>query len=99
MAKRFAMTSPTLTTGIDYVSDSRISVQYNRLAYNSLGVERIRRNLNLPDSSDVVDFCRCFILEDFATFERKGKNWYVTAGHVRITVNANSNTIITAHKI
>ena len=63
-----------------------------------LGVERIRRNLNLPESLDVVDFCRCFILEDFATFERKGKNWYVTAGHVRITVNANSNTIITAHK-
>lgn len=64
-----------------------------------LGVERIRKNLNLPESLDVVDFCRCFILEDFATFERKGKNWYVTAGHVRITVNANSNTIITAHKI
>ena len=53
----------------------------------------------MPESLDVVDFCRCFILEDFATFERKGKNWYVTAGHVRITVNANSNTIITAHKI
>lgn len=64
-----------------------------------LGVERIRRNLNLPESLDVVDFCRCFILEDFAAFERKGKNWYVTSGHVRITVNANSNTIITAHKI
>lgn len=64
-----------------------------------LGVERIRRNLNLPESLDVVDFCRCFILEDFATFERKGKDWYVTSGHVRITVNANSNTIITAHKI
>lgn len=64
-----------------------------------LGVERIRRNLNLPESLDVVDFCRCFILEDSATFERKGKNWYVTAGHVRITVNATSNTIITAHKI
>lgn len=64
-----------------------------------MGVERIRRNLGLGDSADVVSFCRCFILEDFAQFERKGKNWYVTAGHVRITVNASSNTIITAHKI
>ncbi len=64
-----------------------------------LGVERIRKNLNLPESQDVVTFCRCFILEDFASFERKGKNGYVTAGYVRITVNANSNTIITAHKI
>lgn len=64
-----------------------------------LGAERIRRNLNLPESQDVVSFCRYFILEDFAKFERKGKNWYVTAGHVRVTVNAKSNTIITAHKV
>ena len=64
-----------------------------------LGVERIRKNLNLPESQDVVSLCRCIILEDFATFERKGKNWYITAEHVRITVNATSNTIITAHKI
>lgn len=64
-----------------------------------MGVERIRRNLGLGDSVDVVNFCRSLILEDFAQFERKGKNWYVTAGHVQITVNAGSNTIITAHKI
>lgn len=66
-----------------------------------LGVERIRKNLslNLDSSTDVVDFCRYLVLDDFAIFERKGKNWYVTSGGVRITVNANSNTIITAHKI
>ncbi len=64
-----------------------------------LGAERIRKNLNLEGSTDVVDFCRCLVLDDFAIFERKGKNWYVTSGGVRITVNANSNTIITAHKI
>lgn len=64
-----------------------------------LGVKRIRKNLNLAESIDVVHFCMYFILEDSATFERKGKNWYVTAGHVRITVNATSNTIITAHKV
>lgn len=38
-----------------------------------LGAERIRKNLNLPECQDVVSFCRCFILEDFAKFERKGK--------------------------
>ncbi|RXE70121.1 DUF3781 domain-containing protein [Muribaculaceae bacterium Isolate-002 (NCI)] len=64
-----------------------------------LGVERIRKNLNLDSSTDVVDFCRGIVLDDFAIFERKGKNWYVTSGRVCITVNANSNTIITAHKI
>lgn len=31
--------------------------------------------------------------------KRKGKNWYVNAGHVKITVNVGSNTIITAHKL
>ena len=45
-----------------------------------LGVERIRRNLNLPESQDVVDFCRCFILEDFATFERKGRTGMLPQG-------------------
>lgn len=64
-----------------------------------MGVERIRRNLGLGDSVDVVNFCRYLILENFAQFEHKGKNWYVTAGHIKITVNARSNTIITAHKI
>lgn len=64
-----------------------------------LGVERIRKNLSLPESIDVVHFCKCSILNDSATFERNGKNWYVTAEHVRITVNASSDTIITAHKI
>lgn len=64
-----------------------------------MGVERIRRNLGLGDSVDVVSFCRYLILENFAQFEHKGKNWYVTAGHIKITVNAGSNTIITAHNI
>lgn len=64
-----------------------------------LGAERIRRNLNLSDATDVVDFCRNFIIESVPKIERQGKNWYVTAEHVRVTVNAKSNTIITAHKV
>lgn len=64
-----------------------------------LGAERIRRNLGLHPGIDPVHFCICFILDDNANFERKGKNWYVTAGRVQITVNASSNTIITAHKV
>lgn len=64
-----------------------------------LGEERIRRNLNLEESVDVVELCRSLILEDLATFERRGKNRYVTARQICITINANSNTIITAHKV
>lgn len=47
-----------------------------------LGVERIRRNLDLGEAIDAVNFCRTLILEDSAKFERKGKNWYVTSGGV-----------------
>lgn len=88
-----------LTTGIDLKMNEEYPFSITDLHSTPLGVERIRRNLNLSDSIDVVNFCRSFIFEDFAKFERKGKNWYVTAGHVRVTVNAKSNTIITAHKV
>lgn len=86
-------------TGIDFKMNEEYPFSITDLHTTPLGVERIRRNLDLPDSIDAVNFCRNFILEDFAKFERKGKNWYVTAGHVRVTVNAKSNTIIMAHKV
>ncbi len=74
-------------------------INIKELHTTPLGVERIRKNFNLPDTANAVDFCRSIILDDFAKIERRGKNWYVTSGHVKITVNAHSNTIITAHKI
>lgn len=86
-------------TGTDFEMNEEYPFSITDLHTTPLGVERIRRNLDLPDSIDAVNFCRSFILEDFAKFERKGKNWYVTAGHVRVTVNAKSNTIIKAHKV
>lgn len=64
-----------------------------------LGVQRIKRNLKLPESIDAVEICSNFILDPSAEFERRGKNWYVTTGDVIITINANSTTIITAHNI
>lgn len=64
-----------------------------------LGVQRIKRNLKLPEPVDAVEICRNFILDPSAEFERRGKNWYVTVGDVIITINANSMTIITAHNI
>lgn len=64
-----------------------------------LGAERIRRNLNLSDATDVVEYCSSLIIGNSTKTERQGKNWYVTSGKVRITINAHSNTIITAHKV
>ena len=70
-----------------------------KLHTTPMGVDRIRRNLELSDDvKDVVEFCRGKILDDKAEISRQGKNWYVKIDGCIITVNAYSYTIITAHK-
>lgn len=68
----------------------------DRVHTTELGLVRIKRNLGL-DTYDVVAWCRQKIV-DADSMTRRGKNWYVHAGGIKITVNANSFTIITAHK-
>lgn len=63
-----------------------------------MGVDRIRKNLNLGDI-DVVAWCKSKILDKNADIARQGKNWYVSIDGCVITVNASSYTIITAHRI
>ena len=61
-----------------------------------LGIMRIKRNLGLGDV-DVIAWCRLKI-QNSEDINRKGKNWYVRTEDFRITINARSFTIITAHK-
>ncbi len=62
------------------------------------GAERIRKNLFLWDIPDVVEWCRIQIRAGDSQITRKGKNWYIlTPNGCRITVNAGSYTVITAH--
>lgn len=68
----------------------------DKLHTTEMGAERIKKNLSLE--GDVVEWCRLRILDASAVIQRKGKNWYVNIEHCEITVNANSFTIITAHK-
>lgn len=69
-----------------------------KLHTTPMGVDRIRRNLELGDGvKDVVAFCQQEILDDKAAITRQGKNWYVKIDGCVITVNAYSYTIITAH--
>ena len=69
-----------------------------KLHTTTMGVNRIRRNLELGDNvKDVVAFCRQKILAPTANISRQGKNWYVKIDGCIITVNAYSYTIITAH--
>ena len=70
----------------------------HRLHTTPMGADRIRRNLGW-DTVDVVARCQAVILDKSCRIDRAGKNWYCEMDHVRITVNASSYTIITAHMI
>ena len=70
----------------------------NKLHTTAMGIERIKKNLQV-ETDDIVEWCRRRILQKDAKIERLGKNWYVIVEDCKITVNAYSYTIITAHKI
>ena len=70
----------------------------NKLHTTELGAERIKRNLQI-ETNDVVQWCKTRILDKNTVIEQTGKNWYAMIGQYKITVNAHSYTIITAHKV
>ena len=70
----------------------------DKLHTTEMGAERIRRNLQI-ETADVVQWCKERIMDKDTKIERIGKNWYAVAGDHKITVNAHSYTIITAHKV
>lgn len=75
-----------------------MKIDVDKLHTTELGAERIRRNLSL-ETDDVVAWCKRVILNvSDSAISRKGKNWYVQCPACVITVNANSDTLITAHR-
>jgi hypothetical protein len=71
-------------------------VNINKIHTTSLGIIRIKKNLEL-ETNDVVNWCKRKI-KNADNIDRRGKNWYVYKENIIITINANSYTIITAHK-
>ena len=63
-----------------------------------MGIGRIKKNLKL-ETYDVVEYCKQKILDNACNIYRQGKNWYCEIEDIKVTVNAYSYTIITAHKI
>lgn len=61
-----------------------------------LGMQRIRKNLGL-DTGDVIGWCKAQI-QNPESITRTGKNWYVRGDGFVLTINAQSYTIITAHR-
>lgn len=84
--------------GIDNNNKNVLILNLDKLHTTDLGIERIKRNLSLT-CEDVVAWCGKRIIDSKAMINRVGKNWYIEVDGCRITVNAYSYTIITAHKI
>lgn len=68
----------------------------DKLHITKMGIDRIKRNINL-NTDDVVLWCRNKIVDSNSIIYREGKNWYIIIDNYKITVNAYSYTIITAH--
>lgn len=62
----------------------------------TLGAKRIKQNLQI-EVDDIVKWCKEKVLDNKSIIERVGKNYYVTILNYKITINAYSYTIITAH--
>ena len=75
---------------------SDLLANLDKLHTTPLGVERVRRNLGLG-AEDIVAWCKQQI-GSADSMARSGKNWYVSVNGCVITINANSFTIITAHR-
>ena len=69
----------------------------NKIHTTELGIARIKKNLELK-TNDIVKWCKIKI-KNADSINKKGKNWYVYKKNYLITINVNSYTIITAHKI
>ncbi len=81
------------------MEDKKVLLNNIELVHTTeMGVERIKRNLKL-ETNDVVEYCRQKISNNSCNIYRQGKNWYCEIEDIKITVNAYSYTIITAHKI
>lgn len=68
----------------------------DKIHTTEMGIDRIKRNLKL-NTDDVVGYCESLIMNKNCHIYRQGKNWYCEIDNVRLTVNAYSYTIITAH--
>ena len=68
----------------------------DKLHTTKLGIERIKRNLNV-DNDDIVNYLKKKILNDNCNIYKKGKNYYCEIDNIIITVNSYNYCIITAH--
>ena len=79
------------------INDNELLANINKLHTTKLGIDRIKRNLGL-ETDNIVEWSKQAIMQSDKII-KTGKNWYIKTDNAVITVNTNSYTIITAHKI
>lgn len=67
----------------------------DKIHTTKMGIDRIKRNLNINDI-DVVKFCKNKLLNEDCNIYKNGKNFYCKTHNIIITINSFSYTIITA---
>ena len=83
----------------DWKADGKLLLSnLDKLHTTQMGGDRIKKNLRL-ERADVVEYCRDKILASDCNIYKEGKNWYCQTDNIKITVNASSYTIITAHLV
>ncbi len=79
------------------MEDKKVLLDHiDKIHTTEMGIARIKKNLKL-DTEDVVAYCKDRVMDNNCSIYRRGKNWYCEVDHMRITINAYSYTIITAH--
>ena len=68
----------------------------DKIHTTEMGVGRIKRNLKI-DTDDLVEYCKNKMLDKKCNIYKRGKNWYCEVENIKITINSDSYTIITAH--
>lgn len=68
----------------------------DKIHTTEMGVGRIKRNLKI-NTDDVVEYCKNKMLDKKCNIYKRGKNWYCEVENIKITINSDSYTIITAH--
>lgn len=83
--------------GFVFMKDDEILISnVNKIHTTKMGIDRIKNNLNI-ESENVIEYCKRLVLNENCLIYKLGKNWYCEINHIRLTINANSFTIITAH--
>ncbi len=78
------------------MNEAVLLANIDKLHTTEMGITRIKKNLKL-DVDDVVVYCKSKVLDKNCNIYRQGKNWYCEIDNMKITINAHSYTIITAH--